>query len=96
MPFVPGAIVLAIYCTFLPGRGIWRLFVVPATAMVVIASGPCIAMVNEVRAAPVGLLAVVASFLFLGFGTVAALTRHLWHKHENGLEPGSSSTLANH
>ena len=33
-----------------------------------------------------GLLAVVASFLFLGLGTVAALTREFWHHHEHKME----------
>jgi len=31
--------------------------------------------------APVGLLAVIATSLLLGFGTVAALTRDVWHRH---------------
>jgi hypothetical protein len=29
-----------------------------------------------------GILAVGSSFLLFGFGTAAALTKHLWHKHE--------------
>ena len=39
-------------------------------------------MANGLRAAPIGLLAVIASFLLLGLGTVAALTRDVWHRHE--------------
>jgi hypothetical protein len=68
------------YCGSLPCRGRWRLWVVPAAAMVVLLSGPCSAAVEGMRAAPAGLLAVLASLLFLGLGTVAALTRELWHK----------------
>jgi hypothetical protein len=85
MPFIPGALVLGIYCVCLPCRGIWRLYAVPAAAVLVILSGPCSATVSGVRSIPAGLLAVIASFLFLGFGTVAALTRHLWHKHQDEL-----------
>ena len=80
MPFIPGAAVLGIYCVCLPCRGKWRLAAVPAAAMLVMLSGPCSAAVQDVRSAPVGLLAVVASLLLLGLGTVAALTRELWHK----------------
>lgn len=83
MPFIPGIAVLGIYCACLPCRGIWRLSVVPAAAMVVILSGPCSMAIDCLRSTPVGLLAVVTSFLFLGLGTVAALTRELWHRHEH-------------
>ena len=83
MPFVPGAVVLGIYCAALPCRGIWRLFSVPAAAMLVILSGPCTVAIDHLRSTPAGLLAVMASFLFLGLGTVAALTREFWHKHEH-------------
>jgi hypothetical protein len=83
MPLIPGALVFATYCAYMPCRGIWRVFVVPVAALLVMVSGPCCMVVDGVRATPPGLLAVAASFIFLGFGTVAALTRHLWHKHEN-------------
>ncbi len=86
MPLIPGAVVLATYCLCLPCRGIWRLFVVPTAALVVMSSGPCSAMTSGVFSMPVGLLAVSASFLFLGIGTIAALTRHLWHKHDQELK----------
>jgi hypothetical protein len=84
MPFIPGAVVFAIYCLAL--RGGWRLLAVPASALAVILSGPCTLAIDRVRTLPVGLLAVIASFLFLGFGTVAALTRELWHHHERSTE----------
>jgi hypothetical protein len=80
MPLIPAAAVLAIYCACLPGRGIWRLFAVPAAALLVMLSGPCSAAVESLRAAPIGLVAVVASLLLLGAGTVAALTREMWPK----------------
>jgi hypothetical protein len=94
MPFIPGILVFGIYCACLPGRGKWRLYKVPATAVLVILAGPVNAAANGLRATPIGLLAVIASFLFLGLGTVAALTRDLWHRHEPELEdkPARSTT----
>jgi len=86
MPFIPGLLVLAVYCLFLPCRGVWRLFAVPAAAMAVVLSGPCCLAVDRLRSAPAGLLAVIASFFFLGLGTVAALTREYWHHHEHETE----------
>jgi len=82
MPFIPGVLVLALYCVLLPCRGIWRLFAVPMSAMAVILSGPCCVAIDRLRSTPAGLLAVIASFLFLGLGTVAALTREDWHHYE--------------
>jgi hypothetical protein len=95
MPFIPGAIVLAIYFLCFPCRGIWRLFAVPSAATLVILSGPCNAVAEGLCAAPAGLLAVVASFLFLGFGTVAALTRHLWHEPDRKFAATERAPMAN-
>ena len=81
MPLIPGMAVLVIYCVLLPGRGIWRLFVVPLVAVLVILSGPCSLAIDCLRSTPAGLLAVVASLIFLALGTVTALTRDRWHKH---------------
>ena len=86
MPFIPGALVLALYCVFFPCRGVWRLFAVPASALAVILSGPCCLAIDRLRSTPAGLLAVIASFLFLGLGTIAALTREFWHHHEHKTE----------
>jgi hypothetical protein len=86
MPFIPGVLVLALYCVLLLCRGVWRLFAVPASALAVILSGPCCLAIERLRSTPAGLLAVVASFLFLGLGTVAALTREFWHHHEHKAE----------
>jgi hypothetical protein len=83
MPFIPGMLVLALYCVLLPCRGVWRLFAVPACALAVILSGPCCLAFDRLRSMPAGLLAVIASFLFLGLGTIAALTREFWHHHEH-------------
>ena len=83
MPFIPGLLVLGIYCVALPRRGIWRLYSVPASALIVILSGPCNMAMDRLRSTPTGLLAVMASFLFLALGTAAALTREFWHKHDH-------------
>jgi hypothetical protein len=92
MPLIPGLMVLGIYCACQICRGQWNQFAVPAAALLVVLSGPCSATVDGVRATPVGLLAVIGSFLLFGFGTVAALTRHHWHKHEHELETESRQT----
>lgn len=79
MPFIPGVLVLALYCFLLPCRGVWRLFAIPASALAVVLSGPCCLAIDRLSSMSAGLLAVIASFLFLGLGTVAALTREFWH-----------------
>ena len=86
MPFIPGVLVLAFYCVLLPCRGVWRLFAVPVSALAVVLSGPSCLAIDRLRSLPAGLLAVIASFLFLGLGTVAALTREFWHHHEHKTE----------
>jgi hypothetical protein len=86
MPFIPGVLVLALYGILTLCRGGWRLLAVPASALAVVLSGPCCAAIERLRSTPVGLLAVIASFLFLGLGTVAALTRESWHHHEHKTE----------
>ena len=86
MPFIPGVLVFALYWVLLPGRAIWRLFAVPASALAVALSGLCCLAIDRLRSMPAGLLAVIASFLFLGLGTVAALTREFWRHHEHKTE----------
>jgi hypothetical protein len=80
MPFIPGLVVLGAYVLYHLRHGFWDSLIMPTAAMVVVLSGPCSAAVNFIHSASVGLLAVAGSFLLLGLGTIAALTRHLWHK----------------
>jgi len=80
MPLIPGALVLGTYYASMICQGKWRHFTVPAAALLAMLSGPANAFWAALDAAPVGLLALVGSFLFLGFGTLAALTRDLWHQ----------------
>ncbi|HSY20325.1 MAG TPA: hypothetical protein VK815_18420 [Candidatus Acidoferrales bacterium] len=85
MPFIPGAVVLAVCFACRLYQLEWKKSFVPAAAVLVMLSGPGTATVEGLRSAPVGLLAVTASFLLFGFGTLAALTRHHWHKPEPGV-----------
>jgi hypothetical protein len=60
--------------------GRWGSFVVPTSAVLVMLSRPGDSTALALHSAPVGLLAVIGSFLFLGLGTLAALTKHVWNK----------------
>jgi len=94
MPLIPGTVVLAVCFACRLYQLEWKKSFVPVAAMLVMLSGPGTATVEGLRTAPVGLLAVTASFLIFGFGTLAALTRHHWHKPENGIESGAARTPA--
>jgi len=83
MPFIPGLVVLAAYVIYRLRHRLWDVPAVPVAAMLVIMSGPTSIAVDGIRTAPVGLLAVIGSFLLLGLGTITALTRHLWHRHDH-------------
>jgi hypothetical protein len=91
MPLIPATVVLAVYgiCQWHNAR--WDKLALPGAAAIVFMSGPCSTAVDGVRSMPVGLLAISASFMLLGLGTVAALTRHHWHKCEPELKPDNSS-----
>lgn len=83
MPLIPGGLVL-IVCFLCPFYRLqWEKIVVPLAAILVMLASPGSATVTSVRAASVGLLAVIGSFLLFGIGTLAALTRQHWHKHES-------------
>jgi len=58
-------------------RGLW---LVGVAGWLVMVSSPLDAAGVWVMAAPAGLLAVLASLVFFGIGTAAALTKHRWHK----------------
>jgi hypothetical protein len=94
MPFIPGAVVLAACFVCQLHRLEWKKSAVPATALLVMLSGPATATIEGLRTAPVGLLAVTASFLLFGFGTLAALTRHHWHKTEDHIGSNAARTPA--
>ena len=92
MPCIPGLMVLGTYLAAQKLRGKWSHFSIPVAATLVILSGPGNAAADGLRTMPAGILAVIASFLLFGFGTAAALTRHVWHKHEADLDAQASRT----
>jgi hypothetical protein len=74
-------IALFVIGAFLASRwlsGRWGPVVVPLAALLVLCSGPGHFAAVQLQSAPAGLLALVASFLLFGLGTLTALTKHRW------------------
>jgi hypothetical protein len=94
MSCIPGAVVLGIYSAVQIFRGKWSQFAVPAAATLVILSGPSTVTADGVRVMSVGLTAVIGSFLLFGCGTIAALTRHHWHKNGNHVTETAQTSAA--
>ncbi len=69
------------------GRGflfqIWRPLVIPIAAGMVTLCHPLNFVVIKTQTTPVGVLAVIGSFVLFALGTAAALTKHRWHKVES-------------
>lgn len=80
MPCIPGAIVLGAYVVTQFLRGRWDTFILPAASTLTVLSGPGNFLIQKIQSAPMGLLAVVGSFLLFALGTAAALTKHRWHR----------------
>jgi hypothetical protein len=80
MPCIPGAIVLGAYLITQLLRGRWDLFILPAASILTVLSGPGNTLVLFLESAPMGLLAMIGSFLLFVLGTAAALTKHRWHR----------------
>jgi len=78
MPCVLAVTVLAFYLFARIVRRNWSSPVIPLAASLVILAGPAEIGGNKLQIIPIGLLAVIASFLLFGIGTLAALTRHRW------------------
>lgn len=78
MPCVLAVTVLAFYLFARVVRRNWSSPVIPLAASLVILAGPAEIGGNKLLIIPIGLLAVIASFLLFGIGTLAALTRHRW------------------
>jgi hypothetical protein len=95
MPWLSSATVLTGYIATRTHLRPGAHLVVPATSILVMLSGPANATADGMLTLPVGLLAVCGSFLLFGLGTVAALTRHHWQKHEHrpGIEAPNLSRL---
>jgi hypothetical protein len=86
MACAASAPVLSGYLAFRIIKGNWGPRVLPIAAILVVLSAPGHFTATGLRAAPTGLVAVVASFILFGFGTLAATTKHLWMR----VEPGPS------
>jgi hypothetical protein len=77
---IPGGIVLGVCAITRLWRGRWISRLVPSAATLVLFAGPATAFVERVLRLPAPPLIVFGSFLCFGFGTIAALTRHRWHR----------------
>jgi hypothetical protein len=60
----------------------WAPLTVPVAGVLAALCSPVNLAAVQLQTTPVGIVAIIASFLLFGAGTVAALTRHHWHKHE--------------
>jgi hypothetical protein len=78
------AFTFGIFAGFRLLAGWWGPRVVPIGAVLVALSGPLDFIVGKLLNAPLGLLAVLGSFVLFGLGTLAALTRHRWHSPGTG------------
>jgi hypothetical protein len=85
------ALILAGYLAARLRTGSWGPAPVPIAAVLVVLSGPIDFAVSRVQNAPVGVLAVIGSFLLFGLGTLAALTKHRWNKEHSQNRPHPSS-----
>jgi hypothetical protein len=82
MPALLAATVVVIHIVARVVRGYWSARVVPLAAFLVILAGPAEFTGSKLETFPTGLLAIIGSFLLFAVGTVAALTRHRWHRNE--------------
>jgi len=84
--FVPPLVIAALAVCVWGCRGflfqIWRPLAIPAAAALVALSHPMNFVLLKTQTAPVGVLAVIGSFVLFALGTAAALTKHRWHKVE--------------
>jgi hypothetical protein len=78
MTSIGASVVLAIYLGFRLLTGAWGPRIVALAAGATLLTGPGDVTVEKVHSIPVGILAVLGSFLLLGVGTLLALTRPRW------------------
>src|ERR1041385_4279328 len=72
------AIVIPVLAAYFVGRlmgGRWQSRILPLAAILVAFSGPADSFFSRLRTAPVGVLAVMGSFLLFALGTLTALTK---------------------
>lgn len=63
--------------------GDWGPRVLPIAAVIVMLAGPGDLTATRLQTAPIGLLAVIGSFLLFGLGTLAAANKHRWLRVES-------------
>ena len=80
MTFAVAGSVLGFYLLSRRLTGHWSSAVVPAAAVLAILAGPTGSTTGSLHSVPVGLLAVIGSFLLFGLGTLAALAKHRWNR----------------
>jgi hypothetical protein len=82
MPCTVAATVLTIYLVARVLQGRWGARIIPLASLLVLLAGPAELGGNKLETFPTGLLSVIGSFFLFAVGTVAALTRHRWHKSD--------------
>jgi len=60
--------------------GAWATLVLPLSASVSLLAAPANYVLRKLIASPAGLLAIVASFVLFGLGTLLALSKPIWHR----------------
>lgn len=70
--------VLAAWFIFRCIRGKWGSLAILLASSAVMLSAPSHAAVVQLQSTPAGLLAVIASFVLFGLGTLGAVTKHRW------------------
>lgn len=59
----------------------WSPWVVPGAAVLVALCGPAKFALQQLQTTPIGVTAILGSFLLFALGTALALTKHRWHKN---------------
>jgi hypothetical protein len=76
----PAVVLFAVYVVARIITERWSPLDLPIAASAVILAEPTKFLTQAALAAPIGILAIAASFLLFAAGTAAALTRHHWHR----------------
>lgn len=81
------ALVLAVCCYRRWRLGQWPPLVLPASAATALAATPVNWVINKLQTAPIGVLAMAASFAMLGIGAAVAITKPRWHRPPEPHDP---------
>jgi len=65
----------------------WTPIIVPGAAALVALCSPANFALVKLHATPVGVTAILGSFLLFAVGTAVALTKHCWHKPDADVNP---------